>query len=282
MKKNIAILLTILLSVSFGFSQIPIEEYRAEIEKLETDTQVNEYWNDLHKIDQEILVNTSDLKIADSISISNMIKTSLIFDIHETKGYNSRGYSGFLSILNLSHNYIGQSQIAYWPIIEKCAEIGGAIESFGGKYPAYQLESVSLTFYNYSLFNQDEKYPILVSKLSEIESVNIVDELLKSFRYQNELRKLSEVTVLNSWYRQSFKDRTDEGEFSIVKMSDENVYLKKFDRIQKLELIKAGAESKIYRIENEPFGWNYIYGNDGSLTLVDEKENELINYTLAK
>jgi hypothetical protein len=282
MKKNIAIILTILFSVNFGFSQIPLEEYRAEIEQLETDTQVNEYWKDLHKIDQEILVNTSDLKIADSISISNMIKTAILFDIHETKGYNSGGYSGFLPILNLSHNYIGQSQLAYWSIIEKCAEIGGAIDSFGGKYPAYQLEQVSLTFYYYSLFNQETKYPNLVRKLSKIKTVNIVDELLKSLEYQNELRKLSEVAVLNSWYLQNHKDRIDEGEFSIVKMSDDNVYLKKYGRIQKLELIKTGAKSKTYRIENEPFGWNYVYGNDGGLTLIDEKENELINYTLAK
>lgn len=282
MKKNIATLLTVLLTVSFGFSQIPIEHYRTEIAQLQTDTQINKYWNSLHKIDQEILVNTSDLKIADSISISNMIKTALIFDIHGTKGYNSRGYSGFLPILNLSHNYIGQSQIAYWPIIEMCAEIGGAIESFGGKYPAYQLESVALTFYNYSLFNQKEKHPILASKLSEIETVNSVDELLKSFEYQNKLRKLSEIAVLNSWYLQSIKDRTDEGEFSIVKMSDDNLYLKKHGRIQKLILIKTDAESKIYRIENEPFGWNYIYGNNGSLALVDDKDNKLIEYTLVK
>ncbi|MEM5540727.1 hypothetical protein [Olleya sp. AS48] len=282
MKKNIAILLTILFSVNFGFSQIPIEEYRAEIEQLETDTQVNEYWKDLHKIDQEILVNTSDLKIADSISISNMIKTAILFDIHETKGYNSGGYSGFLPILNLSHNYIGQSQLAYWSIIEKCAEIGGAIDSFGGKYPAYQLESVSLTFYNYSLFNQEAKYQNLVNKLSKIKTEDIISELSKSFEYQNELRKLSEIAVLNSWYLQNHQDRIDEGEFSIVKMSDDNVYLKKYGRIQKLELIKTGAKSKTYRIENEPFGWNYVYGNDGSLTLIDEKENELINYTLAK
>ncbi len=282
MKKNIAILLTILLSVSLGFSQIPIQEYRAEIEQLKTDTQVNEYWNDLHKIDQEILVNTKDLKIADSISISNMTKSALIFDIHGTKGYNSKGYSGFLPILNLSHNYIGQSQLAYWSIIEKCAEIGGAIESFGGKYPAYQLESVSLTFYNYSLFNQEEKYPILVRKLSEVETLDIIDELLKSFQNQNELRKLSEIAVLNKWYRQSSKDRIDEGEFSIIKMSDNNLYLKKYSRIQKLELLKTKKSSKEYRIVNEPFGWKYIYGKDGSLSLIDENNNELISYTLVK
>ncbi|TVZ49856.1 hypothetical protein [Olleya sp. Hel_I_94] len=282
MKKNIVILFILVLSLSSCHSQIPIEKFRAEIEKLDTEKEISEYWNKLHKIDQEILVNTLDLRIADSISISNMIKTTLIFDIHKTKGYNSNGNSGFVPILNLSHNRIGQSQIAYWPIIEKCSEIGGAIESFGGKYPAYQLESVSLTFYNYSLFNQEEKYPTLVSKLSEIETVDIIEELLKSFQHQNDLRKLSEVEVLNSWYRQSFKDRIDEGEFSIVKMSDDNLYLKKYGRIQRLELLKTKSKSKEYRIENEPFGWKYDYGEDGSLSLIDEKDNELIKYTLVK
>ena len=141
---------------------------------------------------------------------------------------------------------------------------------------------MSLTFYNYSLFNQEKKYPTLVSKLSEIETADIVDELLKSFQHQNDLRKLSEVEVLNRWYRQSFKDRIDQGEFSIVKMSDDNLYLKKYGRIQRLELLKTKSKSKEYRIENEPFGWKYDYGEDGSLSLIDEKDNELIKYTLVK
>lgn len=282
MKKNIAIVIILILSLSSCHSQIPIEKFRAEIEKLNTEKQISEYWNKLYKIDQEILLSTSDLRRADSISISNMIKTALIFDIHQTKGYNSNGLSGFLPIINLSHNQIGKSQIAYWPIIEKCKEIGGAIDNFGGKYPAYQLESVSLTFYNYSLFNQEEKYPILVRKLREIETGDIVDKLLKSFQHQNELRKLNEVAVLNSWHRQSSKDRTDEGEFSIVKMSDNNIYLKNYGRIQKLELLKAKNKAKEYKIENEPFGWKYIYSEDGSLSLIDEKHNELIKYTLIK
>jgi len=282
MKKNIAILLILVLSLSSCHSQIPIEKFRAEIEKLDTEKQISEYWNKLHKIDQEILLSTTDLRKADSISISNMIKTALIFDIHGTKGYNSNGFSGFLTIINLSHNQISKSQIAYWPIIEKCKEIGGAIDNFGGKYPAYQLESVSLIFYNYSLFNQEEKYPMLVSKLREIRTIEVVDELLKSFQHQNKLRKLNEVTVLNSWHRQSSKDRIDEGEFSIVRMSDDNVYLKNYGRIQKLELLKANNKYKEYKIENEPFGWKYIYGEDGSLSLIDEKDDELIKYTLTK
>lgn len=282
MKKNIATLLAALLTISFSFSQIPIEEYRSEIEKLNTEDQINEYWNKLYKIDQEILMNTTNLKIADSISISNMIKTTLIFDIHGTKGYNPNGFSGFLPIITLSHNQIGKSQVAYWPIIAKCAEIGGAISGFGGKYPAYELESVALTFYNYSLSNQEQEYPRLLSKMGEIKTLNVVNELLNSLKYQNQWRELIEIKVLHHWYLQSLKNQKEKGEFSLVKMSDDNIYLKKHGRIQKLELVKTQEKSKIYRIENEPFGWNYIYGEDGSLSLIDDEQNELIEYTLVK
>ncbi len=281
MKKHILILITFLL-VSFIYSQIPIEEYRTEIEKLETEKQINAYWNKLHKIDQEILLSTSNSKKYDSISISNMIKTVLIFDCHGTKGYNRHGFSGFLPIITLSHNQIGLSQIAYWAIIEKCKEIGGVIDGFGGKYPAYELESVSITFYNYSVFNQEEKYPWLLNKLSEIKTENIIETLIKSFEYQNELRKLKIVSVLNSWYLQTSQNRKEEEKFSIVKMSDNNLYLKQHGRIQKLELVQAKEKTKKYLIENEPFGWNYVYGEDGSLCLIDNQHNELIRYTLAK
>lgn len=276
------LLLTLVLSLHSCTSQIPIEEYRVEIEKLDTEKEINDYWNTLHKIDQEVLLNTRDLRTADSISISNMIKTALLFEIHDTKGYNPNGYSGFLPILNQSHNHIGQSQIAYWPIIEKCKTIGGAINSFGGKYPAYQLESVALTFYNYSVFNQVEKYPELLKKMSALKSEDIVSDLLKSYEYQNELRELREVAILDTWYLQNHKDRIENDEFSIVRMSDNNIYLKKYGRIQKLELLKDNTTSKVYSIENEPFGWSYIYETNGSLNLIDEEGKALINYTLVK
>ncbi len=79
MKKNIAILLILVLSLSSCHSQIPIEKFRVEIEKLDTEKQISEYWNNLHKIDQEILISTSNLKIADSISISNMVRETNSF-----------------------------------------------------------------------------------------------------------------------------------------------------------------------------------------------------------
>lgn len=280
MKKKHLLISLHLFFISIGFTQIPVETYRAEIETLETVDQVNGYWNQLYEIDQNVLLSSDNVRTADSISISNMIKTYLVFDIHGTKGYNPNGFSGFLPILNLAHNYIGQSQLAYWPIIEKCEEIGGAIDSFGGKYPAYQLENISLTFYNYSLINQEYLYPKLLPKLSTKKTTNIIDELLSSFNHQNELRKLIEVDVLHNWYLESIKNRKEDGKFSIVKMSDNNLYLKRHGRIQKLQLLSDTKESKHYRIENAPFGWLYSYKDDGSLSLIDDEQNELIKYTL--
>ena len=267
---------------SIDSSQIPIEKYRIEIENLKSENQIEEYWTEIHKIGQEILVNTTDLRIADSISISNMIKTTFLIDIHGFKGYNSNGFSGVVPILNLAHNSIGQSKIAYWSIIEECKKIGGAIDSFGGTYPAYELECISLTFYNYSLLYQEVLYPKLIEKLKNIKTESVINTLLESYKNQNKLRELREVFVLNEWYLESLKNRIDKKIFSFVKMSDGNIYKKSRRRIQKLELIKTNSESKIYRIENEPFGWTYEYGNDGSLTLINHEGDKLINYTHAK
>ena len=105
MKKHFIILIIGLLTVSFVYAQIPIEAYRKEIRALKTEKEISKYWGSLYKIDQEVLLNTPNLKRADSISVSNMIKTALIFDIHGTKGYNINGESAFLSIINLSHNH---------------------------------------------------------------------------------------------------------------------------------------------------------------------------------
>ena len=278
MKKTLLISFILLLSIPRGFSQIPVETYRKEIQELTSKKEIDNYWNKLTKIDQEVLVNVTDLKTADSISISNMIRTVLVFEIHGMEAYNP---NGVLPILNLAHNYIGESQLAYWHILEKCAKLGGAIESFGGKYPAYQLESVSLTFYNYSLFNQAPKYPKLVARLKDIKTDNTIDALLNALEHQNKLHGLNEVTVLNEWYLQSATDHIDEKTFSFVIMSDNKVYTKSYRRIQKLELVDSNSEAKIYKVKNEPFGWKYVYGNDGSLQLIDDADNILIQYTLA-
>ncbi|NQY07201.1 MAG: hypothetical protein HRT68_13685 [Flavobacteriaceae bacterium] len=279
MTKKILLTTILLFAIKTSSAQIPIDEYKTEISNLKTEKELEAYWSKLQKIDQEILVKTDDIRKADSISIDNMIRTALILKIHGEKVYKP---NNIVPILNMTHNYIGNCQNAFWPIIETCAKIGGIIDNFGGKYPAYQIDGVALTFYGYSLYGQESKYPELIKKMSALKKGSVVSNLLEAFKYQTKLHNLTEIEVLNRWQLQPFHNKKEEGVFEFVKMSDDFIYLRKHKHIQKLILTKTKGNSKIFRIENEPFGWSYIYGEDGSLSLIDNEENELINYTLAK
>jgi hypothetical protein len=262
-------------TTNFLFAQIPVDEYRKEIINLTSEEQIGNYWAKLIKIDQEILLNTKDSKKIDSISISNMIRTALLFEIHNDKIYKPNNY---LPIINLSHNNISDCQIAFWPIIEKCKKTGGIIDTFGGIYPAYELESISLTFYSYSLLNQEINYPNLIEKLTLLSNENVVDNLIVCFEKQKELEKLKVIKVLNKWHIEIFENTFEDGFFEFVKMSDKNIYIRKKERLQKLICIKSNKELKIYQIENDPFGWTFEYKKDGSLFLKDENNNTLISY----
>ncbi|AZQ44225.1 hypothetical protein [Nonlabens ponticola] len=271
-------ILTLVFSTNLLPSQIPVETYREEISSLNGDQEIFNYWKKLEAVDQEILVNLTDVRKADSLSIDQMIRTALVFEIHGTNKYTK--YNS-VPIINLSHNYVGSSQLAFWPIIERCSEIGGVIDTIGGEYPAYVLESVSLTFYNYSLFAQESKYPELLEHLSHEHTTNVVAELEESFQTQRTLSNLRLIEVMNSWYNQSYKEIDRSKTFSLVEMSDGKVYINHHGRFQQLDLIQGLHDSQTYRIVNEPFGWSYIYRNDGSLSLVDKDGSILMEYTIA-
>jgi hypothetical protein len=277
--KKIFILLSF-ISSNLSFSQIEIDKYRTEICNLDSDIKFENYWNQLLEIDQNILVNTKDHKKADSISSSLMVRTALLFEIHGDKVYKP---NNLVPILNLSHNNISESSIVFWTIIEKCKMVGGIIDTFGGFFPAYQLECVSLDFYNYTL-NQEEKeemYPDLRKKLNQIKTNDIVTALIESYNYQKQLYTLKEIKSIGKWSLQSFKNEILYVSFEFVKMSDNNIYIKQNNKIQKLIMLKKHKGVKIFKIENEPFGWNYELLKNGILFLKDDKNEVLIQYTKA-
>ncbi|MFT5753102.1 MAG: hypothetical protein ACI924_000309 [Flavobacterium sp.] len=277
--KKIFILLSF-ISSNLSFSQIEIDKYRTEICNLDSDIKFENYWNQLLEIDQNILVNTKDHKKADSISSSLMVRTALLFEIHGDKVYKP---NNLVPILNLSHNNISESSIVFWTIIEKCKMVGGIIDTFGGVFPTYQLECVSLDFYNYTL-NQEEKeemYPDLRKKLNQIKTNDIVTALIESYNYQKQLYTLKEIKSIGKWSLQSFKNEILYVSFEFVKMSDNNIYIKQNNKIQKLIMLKKHKGVKIFKIENEPFGWNYELLKNGILFLKDDKNEVLIQYTKA-
>jgi hypothetical protein len=271
--------LFLLFFVEICFSQMPIESYKQEIYNLKTDIELNNYWNKLLEIDQNILLESKNFREFDSISTSLMVRTALIFEIHGDKAYKPNIY---LPILNLSHNNIGESSLVFWSIIEKCAKTGGVIDNFGGKFPAYEIESISLNFYNYSLFNQESKYSELREKLNLLKSESISNELIKTYESQKKTYKLKEEKRIGKWHLQTTKDEFEDVCFEFIRMSDDNIYIKQINKIQKLILLKKNNKYKVFKIENEPFGWTYELFKNGNLFLKNDKHEVLIEYTIKK
>lgn len=273
MKKVIYLLF--ILSLNLSFSQILVEKYRSEISDLSTDVEFESYWKNLQEIDQNVLVRTINQQKADSISTSLMVRTALLFEIHGDKVYKP---NVFLPVLNLSHNNISNSSVVFWPIIEKCVEVYGNINIFKD-FPAYELECVSLGFYNYSVSQQNSKYPDLRKKLNQVKINNVVTELIESYNYQKQLYSLKEKSSIGKWSLQSFKNEILVGFFEFVKMADATIYIKQNNKIQKLIMLKKYKGVKIFKIENEPFGWTYELHKDGNLSLKDDKNEVLIEYS---
>ncbi|MFD2915972.1 hypothetical protein [Psychroserpens luteus] len=276
--KKIIVLLFVCFSISC-FAQIPIEEYKTEISKLNSQEDYDKYWEKLLDLDQITHLEETETQIeSDSISLSNMIRTALIFETHGNGNYNP---DNLVPILHLTHNYNAQANLAFWPIIMQVRAVGGVIETFGGKFPAYQLEGLSMSFYNYSLLYQEDKYPDLLYHLDTGNYKIVSKKLLEIFKTEKSHQKLKVIESIGKWTNKPFKDMEEYGFFEFVKMSDNNLYIKRLSRLQKLILLSSEKGTKTYKIEHEPFGWTYKLTNN-KLSLVDDLNNILITYNTHK
>ncbi|RZN82606.1 MAG: hypothetical protein EVB11_07765 [Winogradskyella sp.] len=276
------IFLTLLSCINEEKNLIPVDTYKLEISNLKTEKEISAYWQKLYHLDQDILVG--NLKIQskrDSLSIANMIRTALMFETHRKESYKP---NNLVPILNLAHNNInGSSSLAFWPIIQQTKEVGGAINSFGGKFPAYQLEALTYAFYDYSVFGQKSIYPKLLDKLNKKEYSRVSTSLIEIYSDFKALENLEIKKVIGTWQRKNFKDVTDAslGNFQIVQLSDNNIYIKRFNRLQLLNVYNVKPNSIIYKVENEPFHWSYNLSNNGDLSLLNDEGEILINYKKA-
>ena len=246
--------------------------YGKEISNLRTQEEIDAYWKELERIDQKVLLDERDIATYDSISISNMIRVALLFEVPGKESYLQKGA---VPVVTLSHNFNKDAQLAYWPVIVKCAEMKGVIHDIG--YPSYPLENIVLTFYDYSVFGQEERYPYLVEKLNKSTGGFVISQLEVAFKQAKKLRQLTEENIIGSWFIESIKGEKGKRTFEFIKMSDAAVYKKSRGRLQKL--IQSGTDSKIYTIEKDPFGWYYELSDSGDLRLFDQNDMELITYT---
>ena len=268
----------IICTLSFNcFGQIPTEAYREEIKALKTDDEIADYWKKINELDQKVLVNTEDRFKYDSISVDNMIRTSLLFQIHGTKGYilSTNTSSTFVPILNLVHNHDAKMNLAFWSLISN-EEI---INRFKTSYPGYTLESLSLSAYDYSLVNQESRYAYLLEKLAEMlaedDLVKRLEELFSEYKIRKDLEILD---VIREWQNQAFKNQKTGGNFQLVKLADQNFYFLRSESRILLEKIEKDAVD-IFKVSGYPFGWYYTYNDEGELILYDQNDEILIEYS---
>lgn len=276
--KSFYVLITTLVLFTSCAKKTLLSKYKEEISALKTDQDIEDYWKDLLNQDQNALYKDNYIaKQHDSLTITHMIKSALMIEIHGLEHYLPNN-----SVIEMHHihNYFGPSQIAYWPIIKTCANARGNQKLI--QYPAYQLEGISLTFYNYSVYGESNKHQSLLEKLNKINSNTISKDLYEAFIYQLKLQKLKETEVIGKWQLQSFKTKKEDGYFEFVKMNDNNLYYRKHKRIQKLKLVKTSNNIKYYRVKKEPFGWQFVLDHNGQLSLNDETNSVLISYSIYK
>ena len=278
MIKGLVLFLFLIIFSTGLFAQIPIQNYREEILKLKSESEKDAYWQSLYKTDQDTLLRlpTDNITAYDSLSTTLMIKTSLMFEIHGKEVYKK---NNVVPILNFTHNYLSKANLIFWPIINQCVEIGGYINNFATGFPAYQLEAISNNFYQYSLSGQEEKYAKLVDKIEAFPKDPIIPKLVAAYQNQKELRTLNIKEVIGQWYVQPFKNLKEDFCFEILKLSDDNIYIKYGEYFQKLLLLDDGNRMKKFKIENEPFGWYYKLSSDNQLKLYNSNHENLIEYS---
>lgn len=279
MKHSVLIILFVTFIIGCSKPELTLlDHYTTEILALKTEAEIDAYWDNLQYLDQNALKTGRYSVIEqDSISITHMMRTALMFEIHGVKAYK---LNNIVPEMHFTHNNFGPSSLVFWPIIKACVKVRGNTKIFD--YPAYQLEGITNNFYDYSIYGQKEKYNSLISKLEKIESDKVSHDLMDVLNYQKSLLDLKELKYIGKWFRQQIKGLNESDYFEFVKMSNGETYCKEGGRLQKLELIKSEKNSISYRIEKEPFGWSYKLKNNGDLSLIDDKETVLINYSKHK
>lgn len=268
-----------LISCQKNDKLIPIDEYKSEIEDLKTKKDVIDYWKTLIDFDQNIVLNAKTIKEYDSLSLVTLMKSALLYEIKGDSIFNS--YNNPNNEILFIHNHIPQSNLDFWPILMKQKEISGKLLM----YPAYQLEGISSSFYNYSVFGQDSIYDNLISKLNSKSYGKVSDALINTYLEQKRINRLTVAKHIGKWKELRYKGQTDTrglGNFELIKMSDNNYYFRiKNERLKLLEVIDKNEKTFTFKTKNEPFNWYYKLSSNGDLSLNNENDTILLKYTKA-
>lgn len=277
------------LSVIFGISillfncnreikvDLPLDDYKKEIQALNKEDYYR-FWEELNSFDQNVVLGAKDYKVFDSLSLVTLIKSALFYELKGDSIFLAPNtYNEFFFI----HNQIPKANLDFWPLLIKQKEITGNVLM----YPSYQLEGLTGSFYDYSVFGQDSIYDTLLAKIKPHQSKSLSDALVETYLETKRLQKFSVIDQVGIWHRQRFKDGPIDpklGDFELLKLSDNNLYLRFNEaRFIPLDIIDTNDEKLIFETKYEPFGWYYVHNDKGDLSLYNEKDILLVTYTKA-
>lgn len=256
---------------------LPIEEYKNEIQALNSKDYFY-YWEKLNDFDQNVVLEAKNYKSYDSLSLVTLIKSALFYELKGDSIFNAPNtYNEFFFI----HNHIPKSNLDFWPLLLKQKELTGKLLMF----PSYQLEGLTGSFYDYSVFEQDSIYDKLLSKIKPNSDKTLSKDLIDTYLETKRIQKLSVKEQLGIWHRKRFKTESydsPKGNFELLKLSDNSYYLR-FNkaRFKPVKIIEKNDKSLKFKPKHEPFGWCFLLDNEGHLSLINEKGDLLIAYKKA-
>jgi hypothetical protein len=274
--------LSILVFFSCAYKKglFPIEEYKAEIDNLKTDSAKQAYWKNLRFIDQQVLLGTyidTTQILYDSISFDNMIRSTIMLETHKNSmGLNER----HIPLLMFTHNKIYKAKKNYWANILLLDSLK-LIDDIGGGFPAYQLEGLSLDLYKISLAGQDSLYPYILGKYKEHLEKPSAEKLSEIYYEHKQLIKQKNTDTIGTWVEKPFFDMELESSLMIVKKEDGNYYYESGTHDFKYPSKLNKKQNKFY-FEDDVLGWYLQIEDNGYLTLRYQTDKIKIEFPIYK
>ncbi|RNC83477.1 MAG: hypothetical protein ED556_13040 [Winogradskyella sp.] len=254
---------------------LPLEEYKNEIKALNS-KDYHTYWEQLRNFDQKVVIEAKNYKAYDSLTLVTLIKSALFYEL---KGDSIFKAPNTYNEIFFIHNHIPKSNLDFWPLLIKQKEIKDDVLMF----PSYQLEGITSSFYDYSVFGQDSIYEHLLSQIKPDSDKKLSEALIDTYLETKRIQKLSIKEEIGAWHRKRFKSEAYEppkGNFELLKLSDNGYYIR-FNKtgFKPVNIIENNTKDFAFRPKYDPFGWYFVLDNNGDLRLYNEKDDLLIAYT---
>lgn len=290
------IILSFFLIINMVWSvnaQIPIADYKKEIKELRTTQSIQEYWNNLAKIQVDTISelkktqSISTTRLIDSLSISTMVRIALMIEKFKSKDIANHYWLPSLCFLQSNNT---QACLVFCPIVIRNYNFAPELQEFteNNTFENNITMSLSMLNYNYLLNPENDVLTLKYYKIFERKKVkNIAEKLCAIYENSKSIHEKSQMNSIGVWRAKIIDNKSINADLwlkniEINQMSD-NQYYMNFDingaKIMNLLERKTEKDSMVFKPLNGPFGWSFVY-EKGKLFLNNENGKVLIEYEL--